>query len=347
MADEKTEQPTPKRLRDARQKGDVPKSQEVPSAAIVLCIFGYFIAMGPSIFRDFSDLLDFILANAISRPYEETLKMMLPAAAALAVKIAAPVLGIAMAAALVGNIGQIGFLFAPKAAAPKLSNLSPSKWFKKVFSKKNAIEFAKNILKVAILSFAVYKALSSNLRELMALPSSSTPSMWIMAGGLMKELAIWCGGSFAAVAALDFVYTRLRYTKEHMMSIDEVKREYKEQEGDPLIKSKRRQLHQEMANQSAVASARKAKVLIVNPTHFAIAVDYDAEKTPLPVVLAKGQGDLARRMIEAAREEGVPVLRDVPLAHALFEEGVEGQSIPPDLLPAIAKILRYVQAVDR
>ena len=127
-----------------------------------------------------------------------------------------------------------------------------------------------------------------------------------------------------------------------MMSPDEVKQEYKEMEGDPQIKSKRRQLHQEMANQSTLANTRKAKVLITNPTHYAVAIDYEEGRTKLPVILAKGQGDLARRMIAIAKEEHIPIMRQPPLARALFAEGSEEQYVPSDLLVQVAEVLRFI-----
>ena len=129
------------------------------------------------------------------------------------------------------------------------------------------------------------------------------------------------------------------------MSIDEVKREYKDSEGDPLVKGKRKELYRELMNQNALASVRKAKVLIVNPTHYAVALDYDAEKTPLPVIVAKGEGVLAQRMIEEAKQAGVPIMRNVPLAQALYREGTENAYIPRDLIGPVAEVLRWVQGL--
>ena len=152
--------------------------------------------------------------------------------------------------------------------------------------------------------------------------------------------------AFAVLAALDFLYTKYKYNKDHMMSIDEVKREYKEMEGDPQIKQKRKQLHQEMINQNTLSKTRKAKVLIVNPTHFAVAIDYEPGRTDLPVVLAKGQGDLARRMIKIAQEENIPVMRQPPLARALYAEGNEDEFVPRDLLIQVAEILKIVSKLN-
>ena len=131
------------------------------------------------------------------------------------------------------------------------------------------------------------------------------------------------------------------------MSKDEVKREYKEMEGDPQIKGKRKQLHQEMLSQNTLGNVRKAKVLVTNPTHYAVALDYEKDRTPLPVILANGEGFLAQRMMQVAREEGIPIMRNVPLARSLFENGTENAYIPKDLIGPVAEVLRWVQSLQR
>ncbi len=342
---EKTEQPTPKRIRDSREKGDISKGQDIAPAATVLAIGGYLIVNSGGIFENLVQLVT-IPMDAMSLPYEEALAKSLPAVIDLSIKLVAPVVAVVMGTALVVLLAQTGFLIAPKAALPKLENLSPAKWFKKVFSMKNLVEFAKNIAKVALLTFIVYSVLEKYIPSLFEIPKGGIGSMWSVLGAAGAELVIKCAGGFAVIAVLDFLYQKWKWTKDHMMSIDEVKREYKESEGDPHIKGKRKQLHQEMAQQSQVANTRKAKVLVTNPTHYAIALDYDRERTPLPVILAKGEGGLAQRMIEAAKEEGIPIMRNVPLAHALFEEGTENAYIPKDLLAPVAEVLRWVQGLQ-
>ena len=131
-----------------------------------------------------------------------------------------------------------------------------------------------------------------------------------------------------------------------MMSKDEVKREYKESEGDPHIKGKRKQLQKELLNDSGVSQVKRAKVLVTNPTHFAVALDYEQDRTPLPVILAKGEGPRALRMMEAAREAGVPIMRNVPLARALYHNGEENEYIPKDLIGPVAEVLRWVQSLE-
>lgn len=149
------------------------------------------------------------------------------------------------------------------------------------------------------------------------------------------------------LAALDYLFQRWQHTKQLRMSKDEVKREYKEMEGDAQIKSKRKQLHQELISQGATESTKKATVLITNPTRIAVALYYEEEQTPLPIVLAKGEGALAQRMVAAAKEEGIPIMRNVPLAQALLSDAKENAYIPGDLVQQVADVLLWVKSLDK
>lgn len=194
-----------------------------------------------------------------------------------------------------------------------------------------------------MLTVAVYLAARDGLRDLFKLPQGTLADVWAVSAGLLEDLAIYAVAAFCGIAALDLVYTRFKYTKDHMMSRDEVRREYKEMDGDPHIKAKRKQLHREMANQSSLDKVRKSKVVIVNPTHYAVAIDYERGRTKLPVITAKGEGEMARRIIEVARQENIPIMREAPLARALFAQGIEDQYVPSDLLVPIAQILSTIE----
>lgn len=343
---EKTEQPTPKRLRDAREKGDVCKGQDVSSAATVLAIAFYAIVRGDSIFATLSAMMTATF-EAMRLPFREALSKCVEIVVDGSVSIVLPIVVLVMGVALASLLAQTGFLFAPKAAAPKLENLSPAKWFRKVFSMKNLFELVKNIVKVFILCAVVYYVLSRHAPDLFRAPEGGIGAAWALIGSAIGELLLISAGAFAVVAAIDYLYQRYKWNTEHMMSMEEVKREYKEDEGDPEIKSRRKQLHRELLNQNTLGNVRKAKVLVTNPTHFAVAIDYEKDRTPLPVILAKGEGELARRMIEVAEEEGIPVMRNVPLDRALYAEGTENAYIPKDLLAPVAEVLRWVEGLNR
>ncbi len=342
---EKTEQPTPKRIRDSREKGDVCKGQDLAPAATVLALVLYAVASGERIYEE---LCEMVLApfEVMHLPFGEALARCAGIVVDIAVGIVLPVVGVVMGAALVVLLAETGFLFAPKAAMPKLENLSPAKWFKRVFSMKNLFEFVKNVVKVAVIGTLAWNVLNKYIPLLFSIPKGGASAMWTVLGQAAAELLLMTSGAFAVIAAIDYLYQKWRWTHDHMMSIDEVKREYKESEGDPTVKSQRKQLQRELMNQNTLGNVRKAKVLVTNPTHYAVALDYDKESTPLPVILAKGEGALAQRMIEVAKEEGIPIMRNVPLARALYRDGAENAYIPRDLIGPVAEVLRWVQSLE-
>ncbi len=344
MSDEKTEQPSAKRLRDARKKGQVAKSQDVPSALTTIAVALYLLVAGPGFFVDMLTMAE-IPMNMMNKPFNEALPIVFFSIVSYIALISIPFVAITVLTSLIANLGQVGFLFAPEGAMPKLSNLSPAQWFKKVFSVKNFIEMLKNFLKVFVIGYVVYSIFEEMFPILFKLPTSSIYSVLLVIGSAISDMLVQAAGVFCLIAAADYVFQRFQFTKQNMMTKDEVKREYKESEGDPLIKSKRKQIHQEMLSQNTLGNTRKAKVLITNPTHFAIALDYDEEKTPLPLILAKGQDALAQRMIEIAKEEGIPVMRNVDLARALYETGSENAYIPKDLIGPVAEVLRFIQGI--
>jgi len=343
---EKTEQPTPKRIRDSREKGDVCKGQDLAPAATVLALALYVVAGVGGAYDKLVVMLQTTF-DVMNLPFEEAMARSVGLVTDLMVLIVAPVVAIVMGVSLVVLLAETGMLFAPQAAMPKIENLSPTKWFEKVFSIKNAVELIKNIVKVAVLSYIVYTVFEKFIPNLFNIPKGGVSAMWSVLSAAVGELLLKSAGAFAVIAALDYLYQKYKWTQDHMMSLEEVKREYKESEGDPLIKSKRKQLHKELLNQNALDNTRKAKVLVTNPTHYAVALDYDKEKTPLPVILAKGEGALAQRMIAVAKEAGVPIMRNVPLARALFSEGTENAYIPRDLIGPVAEVLRWVQSLER
>lgn len=343
---DKTEHPTPKRLRDAREKGDICKSQDVPSALTVLGIGAYVSVMGESAYERLQAMTELVF-SVMHLPFEEALPRAMAGVGGTILYIVAPLVGLAMMLALLANFAQVGFLVSIQGAMPKLENLSPQKWFKKVFSLKNVIELIKNLIKTVVLTCAVWTVMQKYLPALFVLSRGNITDLWIVLGRAGRDLLLIAGAVFCVIAALDYFFQRWQYNKEHMMSKDEVKREYKEMEGDPQVKGKRKQLHKELLSQGALDNVRRAKVLVTNPTHYAVALDYEKNTTPLPVVLAKGEGELALRMIAVAKQEGIPIMRNVPLARALFEEGTENAYIPKEFIGPVAEVLRWVQDIEK
>lgn len=343
---EKSEQPTAKRLRDARQQGDVCKSQDVPSALCVIVVVFFFMLFGPLLFETLYDMMNETLLLATT-PYNLALPRIGEVVLYGSLKIVMPLVLLVSVMALIGNVMQVGVMFSVHSIVPKLGNLDPANWFRKVFSMRNAADFIKNIIKVVVLSIAVWQVLEKYLPLLIALQQGTKWDMWTVLGNVMMELLLVSSIVFCIIAIVDYIFQRWHYNKEHRMTKDEVRREFKDMEGDPQIKGKRKQLHRELLSQNALDSVRRAKVLVTNPTHFAVALDYEKGRTPLPVVLAKGEGLLAQRMIEVAKQEGIPIMRNVPLARDLYDQGTENACIPQELIGPVAEVLRWVQSLQK
>jgi type III secretion protein U len=341
---EKTEQPTPKRLREAREKGQVCKSQEVGATAVLLAVFGIFLGAGVFIWETLLVIFEAPL-RAMHQPYDVALPNVAGEIFFSGLYIVGVVLGAAVCAGLAANLIQIGVLVSVKAALPKLDKINPSQWFKKTFALKNVVELVKIVAKTLVMGIVVTIAVEDNLGLLLSIPYGGIGGIAPVAGNLFAALISKVAPVFLVLAALDYFFQRRQHLKGLMMSKDEVKREYKEMEGDPQIKGKRKQLHQEMAMSNTLANVRKARVVVTNPTHVAVALLYDEKKTQLPVIAAMGEGLLARRIVEIAREEDIPIMRNVPLARALLRDGVENEYIPADLIRPVAEVLRWAQTL--
>jgi type III secretion protein U len=261
-------------------------------------------------------------------------------------RILAPFLLIAIVGPIVGCVFQFGFLLSAKSVTPSLGKLSPMQYVKKTISIQNIVEFLKSIIKILTLSLFIVFVIRDALRAIVLSPTCGYRCVEGVLGQSLTQLLIWSSSLFFIVAAADMAYQRYSFKKKNMMTKDEVKREYKESEGDPHVKGKRKQLYHEMMAEGQVSRSRKATVLVTNPTHVAVAIYYEAEETPLPVVTAIGTDAIARRMIEAAREAEVPIMQDVPLARSLLETGIVDQYIPSELIEPFAEILRALRSLS-
>jgi len=344
MSSEKSEQPTPKKLRDARKKGQVAKSKDLTQTLQVVAIFGYLVISGSMIASNIMELMVTPFA-VLDMPFRQAANVLVDELLRGALGVLAPFIGIVLVFGFLGETLQTGLLFAFEALKPSAKKLNVIANAKNMFSKKNFVEFLKSVFKVCVLSILIFLLVRDSLPVLVDIPLAGLPGVGAAVGELLKLLIINVAIAYVVISFFDFGWQRFLHTKELKMSKEEVKQEYKEMEGDPLIKQKRKQLHQEMLSQQAVQQARRASVVVTNPTHLAIAMYYDQDETPLPLVLAKGEGALAEEMIRAAREAGVPVLQNIPLAHSLFSEAEVDQYIPSGLIEPVAEVLRLVKKI--
>lgn len=346
MSGEKTEQPTPKKLRDARKKGQVAKSQDVTSAALTVTCFFVISTLFYTAVDDIQDLI-LLPTNYYDVPFRDAYRPFMLGVLTKVLIISLPLLLAVIVVGLAANFFQIGFMLTMEPIKPELKKLNPIDKFKQIFALKNFVEFLKSAVKVIVIGVIVSLIVMESLDPLMKLPFGGERQVIGALKPMLGVLATNVSIAYIVIAAADFFFQKWQHVKQLKMSKDEVKREYKEMEGNPEIKSKRKQLHQEMAQSDTVERTRKSSVVVTNPTHLAIAIFYEEEGTEMPRVVAKGEDHVARRMVEVAKEEGIPVMQHVPLARALYE-GVEiGRFVPPDLIEPLAEVLAFVQQLKR
>lgn len=338
---EKTEQPSPKKIRDAREKGQVARSQEVVTSFTLAALIAYLWTNWRSIQAQILELFDLVTILP-SNNFNDTVFLTLHAVSQRVVLIIAPVLGVTILSALIANYAQVGVLFAMENLIPKLERVSPAEGFKRVFSMKQLIELIKSTLKIIFLSITLYIVLSDVIGPFSHALECGLPCLAGLTSQVLGKLLIYSGFAFMIVAVADFVYQKHSYTKSLMMTKEDVKREFKESEGDPHIKGHRKQLAHELIMSDGPAATRKSTAVVVNPTHLAIAFRYKEGDTPLPMVVAKGRERNAHALRVAAEEAGVPVFRNVQLARALYASVEVDDFIPDDLFDAVAEVLAWV-----
>lgn len=339
---EKTEQPTSKKLRDTRKKGDVAYSKDFTQTVLLVGIFMYLWGATAGILDTMSEMIA-MPATLMRMDFRDAASILISEMVKFAAQLVLPFIGIVLALGIIADGVQVGPLLAFEKIKPSGKKLNLISNLKNIFSKKNLIELLKSIVKIGFLSTLVWLLLSDALPIFARIPHIGINGLREVMGTLIATMFVHIGLAYVVLAAADLAWQRLQYRKGLMMAKEEVKQEYKQMEGDPHIKHKRKHLHQEMLQEAAVDSARKATVVIVNPTHIAVALRYDEEETPLPVVLAIGEGALAERMKRAAMEAGVPVMQNVPLARALAEQASPGEYIPSALVEPVAELLRLLQ----
>jgi flagellar biosynthetic protein FlhB/type III secretion protein U len=349
---DKTEKPTPKKLQDARKKGDVSKSKEVTSTVVLILWLGLGALAVTYAAARFAALWDMLFVT-IGQGWETTgfagaARDIGAKAAELAVMLVAMLLVPVAAVGTLADFLQIGPVLAFEKIKPNLEHLNPVEGFKRMFSMDNVIEVVKALVKTALLFVVGWLLVKSALPEIVMLARAPDASAQVLSGfiwSLTLKLMAWTVALFAGLSLLDAAYQNYSFMKKMRMSMRDIKQEMKESEGDPHIKGKRRQMAQEWSQSNAAQAARGAAALVVNPTHIAIAIDYDRELNPVPTIAAKGEGHIARAMRQAAEEAGVPIVRNIPLARDLLKRGEIGEIIPADLFDIIAEVILWAREV--
>lgn len=341
---DRTEEPTSKRLKDARKDGDVHKSRELSSTVIVLVWLGAAWMLTPIYYRYLEALFE-AMFDAMQRPGVEAMTMALEKGFIVFVLLTVPVMLFAGIIGLFTDYIQVGSVFAPKKVKPDISRLNPAEGIKNMFSKDNLVEVIKSIAKTTGLAVIFLIVLWSLLPHYIELPLGQPGNIGTAHWQGLLRMGAWTVFVFFFVSALDAFWQRHSFIKRLRMSRRDIRQESKENEGDPQIKGRRRQLHQEWAQQNMLHSVRKSSVVVTNPTHIAVALHYENGETDLPVVVAKGEGHDAAMIRQAAEEAGVPIMQNVELARGLHEKVELDDYISADFFQAVAEVLRWAESI--
>ena len=349
MADEggeKTEMPTQKKLRDARNKGQVCTSKDIVSTALLILGFCLCAVLGAVLVDDFSDLMSYIASTvnepSLSGPREAgKLAVVMICKHSFIFVLCAAVVGIA------ANTVQIGFLFTFEPLKPDMNKLNPVEGAKKIFAKKNLFEFLKNVVKLVFLGYLVWKIIWAAVPELLTMCYGTVDDIFPCVSLMLKRLACYTAFGYVVIAVVDRLFQGRDFTKQMMMTKDEVKREYKEMEGSAEIKQAQRQFRDEILNgPDPVKATKEADVVVTNPTHLAVGIRYRAEEAPLPKIVVAGADRIAKTIRETAVEEGIPIMEDVSLARRLYALGKVEDYIPPELVEPVAEVLKWVKRLE-
>jgi flagellar biosynthetic protein FlhB len=352
MADDRddsqaTEQPTAKRLEQAREAGDIVKSQEV-SAFVLLAGGTLAIAMfGRSTAIGIAQLLTVFLEqpDQISMDGAGLAAMLRGTLLHLAIALA-PFAGVLVAAALGGHVMQSRPSFTPSRLVPDFAKISPMAGFGRLFGLEGWMNLLKGMMKIAIVSVALWTQLWPERTMLESILSQSAIGVIADMGHLLSRIMIAALSALFVIAALDYFLQYTRFIKRNKMSKQEIKEEYRQNEGDPAIKAKVRQIRQERAKKRMMARVPTATVVIMNPTHYAVALQYESGKTQAPICVAKGIDALALRIREVAEENDVPVVENPPLARALHASVEIDEAVPPEHYKAVAQVIGYVMRLN-
>lgn len=346
---ERTEPATAKKLRDARKKGQVAKSKEVANG---LCLLALFLLIKVWIGNTGNSLMEMFptIYNRIpefSQNYDGELPALsifyaLRTGAIEIILISAPFLLAGFVLSIVADLFQVKWRPTTQPLKPKFSKINPINGFKRFFSLSSLVELIKALLKIAVIAYVSYSYLKDKWQYLYLFYDISLKQAVGLIGEMVADLGIRICAVYMIIVGADFVYQKWKFKEDMKMSKQEIKEEYKSDEGDPQIKGKIRQRMREASMRRMMQDIPKADVIITNPTHYAVAVLYDPEKYDAPFVVAKGTDHLAQRIKEIARENKVEIVENKPLARMLYANVDIGQVIPPELYQAVAEVLAFV-----
>jgi flagellar biosynthetic protein FlhB len=340
---QKTEEPTQRRLDDAREKGDVAKSQEIPGWFVLASGLALISFVFPGMARSMASEMQVFFAQPHNFEVEPNaiMQMMKQTAWHVTAAVGLPILLLAIAG-FAGHYVQQGMMFTTEKMQPKLDKLNPVEGFKRNFGPQGLANFLKGIGKMALVAMAAFVVLYPKREILAGLPALDMASVLGIVRQSAIELLLAALVVYAVIAGLDYMFQRQSFIKRNRMSKREIKDELKQSEGDPMVRAKLRQIRQERSQRRMMAEVPEATVVVTNPTHYAIALKYEQGVTPAPICVAKGVDAVALRIREIAEEHSIPIVEDPPLARALHATADIDEEIPTEHFQAVAKVIGYV-----
>ncbi len=344
----KTEEATPKRLRDSRKKGQISKSGDLNSAVSFLVFALLLGALGDYLLTNSIEYITLALSQDVGKGLTQAnVGAILVQNVMKILLIFMPFGLIAVFIGVVTNVVQVGFLFTAEPLKPDFKRLNPIEGMKNIFSKKALFNMFKSIMKLLIVTYLTYTGLQKVMKPIMNLGGVGVEKLFGFFMDTVSTLSVSIASFMIILGVIDFIFQKKDYKKNLMMTKQEIKDEYKQMEGDPKIKSKRQQRQREMSMARTMQSVEASTVIITNPTHIAIALRYEQGKDEAPVVLAKGLDYMAMKIREKAKEEGIPIIENKPLARSMYYKVEPGSSVPVEMYQAIAEILALVFTMNK
>jgi flagellar biosynthetic protein FlhB len=340
--EEKTEEPTPRKRQELREKGEVAKSRELPSVAVLLSSLMALIFFGSFMYSQ----IQLIMQETLSLPMLGDLNVFdfiifARKTTTRFILTISPLLAAVFITAILSNIMQVGFVLSGESITPKLSKLDPIKGFTRLFSKQSLMELCKSLFKLAIIGAISYYTIKAEMKNVPMLGEMGVKAIWVYILTVFLKIFLRCTLAMVFVVVIDYAFQRWEFENRIKMSKQEIKDEHKKSEGDPLVKSRIKSIQMEMARKRMMQSVPEADVVITNPVRLAVAVKYDPDMNA-PKVLAKGAGEVAKKIRDLATEHDIPILEKKELARNLYKLVEIGQEIPAVLYQAVAEVLAYI-----
>ncbi len=345
---ERTEEPTPKKLQEAKKKGQIARSKELGTTFVLIMSAVSLLIFGPGIGYGLHTVMERMLSLSRNETYDTT--KMFAAWGAVAESLTYPLamfVLVIIIAAFVGNTLLGGFNFSWQAMAPKGSKMSPLKGFKRMFGPQAAVELIKAILKFGLVAACAFLLIKMYFFEILHLSLETTPGNIAHALEILAWMFLALSCTMVVVSLIDVPYQSYNHHKQLKMTLQEVKDEYKNSEGDPQIKARIRRTQREMSQRRMMQEVPDADVVVTNPTHYSVALKYDTERAGAPIMVAKGGDELALQIRKIAKGNDVPIVESPVLTRALYHTTEVGDQIPEQLFTAVAQVLAYVYQLKR